>query len=92
MVRHIVMWNLKDENKEENARAIKEALEGLNGRIEGLLSLEVMRGYQGCDLCLNATYADRAALTFYREHPLHKACQKLVHAAMRERFSCDYEY
>ena len=31
MVRHIVMYRLKDENKEENARQMKEKLEGLNG-------------------------------------------------------------
>ena len=34
MVRHIVMWNLKEENKEANAAEIKRALENLNGKIE----------------------------------------------------------
>ena len=54
MVRHIVMWNLKEENKEQNALEIKQALEALNGQIEGLIKLEVNRGYneKGFDLCL----------------------------------------
>lgn len=91
MVRHIVMWNLKEENKEKNALAIKEALESLNGRIAGLLHLEVNRCYNGCDLCLVSEFESREAVRFYRDHPLHRSCQKIVHAAMRERFSCDYE-
>ena len=41
MVKHIVIWKLKEENKEENALKIKEALEALNGQIPGLLHLEV---------------------------------------------------
>ena len=43
MVRHIVMYHLKDENKEENARQMKEKLEGLNGKIEGLHGLRIDR-------------------------------------------------
>ena len=29
MIKHIVMWKLKDNNKEENAKKIKTMLEGL---------------------------------------------------------------
>ena len=44
MVKHIVMWKIKETNgltKEQTAQQIKEALEGLNGKIEGLRHLEV---------------------------------------------------
>ena len=51
MVRHIVLWNLHEENKEENAAAIKAALEDLNGKIPGLRFLQVGRCYNGYDLC-----------------------------------------
>ena len=41
MVRHIVMWKLKDQtedgSKAENAAAIKAGLEGLVRKIDGLL-------------------------------------------------------
>ena len=73
MVRHIVMWNLREENKEQNAAEIKRALEDLNGKIEGLIRLEVNRGYneKGFDLCLYSEFespeavflADREALS-----------------------------
>ena len=43
MVRHIVMYRLKEENKEQNARLMKEKLEGLNGKIEGLHGLRLDR-------------------------------------------------
>ena len=52
MVRHIVLWNLHEENKEKNAAAIKAALEDLNGKIPGLRFLQVGRCYNGYDLCL----------------------------------------
>ncbi len=91
MVCHIVMWNLKDENKEENALAIKRALEDLNGRIPGLLRLTVNRAYNGFDLSLYSEFETRADVLSYRDTPLHKACQQIVHAAMSERVVCNYE-
>lgn len=85
------MWNLKDENKEENALHIKRALEDLNGRIPGLLRLTVNHTYNGFDLGLYSEFETRADVLSYRDNPLHKACQQIVHAAMTERIVCDYE-
>ena len=39
MVKHIVMWKLKPEHMEENARAIKEALENLQSDFEELMDI-----------------------------------------------------
>ena len=97
MVTHIVMWNLKEEaeggDKDRNAAIIKERLEGLVGRLEGLISLKVGRGVMpgGYDLCLLGQYKDLDALKFYREHPLHKEVQQFVHKVITERVSCDFE-
>jgi len=93
MVCHIVMWNLKEENKEENALRIKEALEALNGKIPGMHTLRVNRGYneKGFDLCLYSEFDSRQAVLAYSDNPLHVACQAIVHAAMTERVVCDYE-
>ena len=44
MVKHIVMWKIQgvnNQSKEETAKQMKEALEDLNGKIEGLINLEV---------------------------------------------------
>ena len=64
MVRHIVMYRLKDENKEENARQMKEKLEGLNGKIEGLHGLRIDRDCNSrqYDVCLTADFDDLAAV------------------------------
>ena len=97
MVTHIVMWNLKDEaeggGKDRNAAIIKERLEGLVGKIEGLVSLKVGRGVMpgGYDLCLLGQYKDLDALKFDREHPLHQEVQQFVHKVITERVSCDFE-
>ena len=46
MVKHIIIWNLKDElsaeEKKERCRLIKQGLEGLAGKIDGLLEIKVI--------------------------------------------------
>ena len=97
MVTHIVMWNLKDEaaggTRDTNAAVMKERLEGLVGKIDGLISLKVGRNVVpgGFDLCLVGQYRDLAALNFYRDHPLHKEVQRFVHQVITQRVSCDFE-
>lgn len=93
MVRHIVMYRLKDENKEENARQMKEKLEGLNGKIEGLHGLRIDRDCNNhqYDVCLTADFDDLAALKSYKNHPLHVAASDFVHEVMTERSAFDFE-
>lgn len=97
MVTHIVMWKLKDEaeggSREQNAAIMKERLEGLVGRIPGLLSLAVRKNVMpgGYDLCLIGEYEDIDALKTYRDHPFHKEVQQFVHKVITDRASCDYE-
>lgn len=94
MIRHIVFWNLKDQTedgcKSENATAIKAGLEGLVGKIDGLLRAEVSVGLPGgMDLCLYSEFDSIEALEAYKIHPLHKQVQELVHRSMTERVACD---
>jgi quinol monooxygenase YgiN len=93
MIKHIVLWKLKEENKQENALLIKQRLEALVGQIDGLNKLEVGINFneKGWDLCLYGEYRDKAALAFYQNHEKHKAVQQIVHAAMLERAVVDYE-
>lgn len=94
MIRHIVFWNLKEQtedgSKTENAAAIKAGLEGLVGKIDGLLRAEVAPGLPGgMDLCLYSEFESMKALEAYKIHPLHKQVQALVHRSMTERVACD---
>lgn len=98
MIKHIVMWQLKEEahgnNKEKNARLIKEMLENLNGKIEGLLKAEVGIDFLGngnFDVVLYSELTSRETLDFYQKHPLHQAVLPFIREAVKDRKAVDYE-
>jgi hypothetical protein len=99
MVKHIVFWRLKAEAHgqpaAENARAIKAKLEALQGRIPGLLKIEVGIDFgqsdSSCDLALYSELESRAALDGYQAHPEHKAVMPFIADARSERRVVDYE-
>ena len=80
MVRHVILWTLKDEfSKEEKMEikaGVKEGLEGLLGQIPGLLEIRVNTeplASSNCDLMLDSLFTDEAALKGYAVHPAHVA-------------------
>ena len=75
---HIILWKLKDElsdaRKAEVKQGIKEGLEGLAGRIPGLLSIKVhTEGLTSgnVDLMLDSVFESPEALKGYSVHPEH---------------------
>ncbi len=80
MVKHIILWKLKEElSAEEKAKVkaeIKEGLEGLKGRIPGLLEIKVEAeglASSNMDLMLDSSFTDEEALKGYAVHPEHVA-------------------
>lgn len=80
MVKHVILWKLKDElTKEEKAQVkagIKEGLEGLVGQIPGLLDIKVRTEClesSNVDVMLDTTFEDEASLKGYSVHPKHVA-------------------
>lgn len=80
MVKHIILWKLKEElsleEKAEVKAGIKAGLEGLAGRIPGLMEIRVYtEGLSGSnmDLMLDSSFADQASLKGYAVHPKHVA-------------------
>ena len=78
MVKHVIIWKLKDEYSGEAAEAVKEGiksgLEGLKGKIPGLLDITVNikpLASSNCDVMLDSTFVDEAALNGYTVHPAH---------------------
>ena len=78
MVKHVILWTLKNEYSKEEKEAIKAeikaGLEGLAGQIPGLLEIHVnINGLESsnADLMLDSTYTDEAALKGYSVHPAH---------------------
>lgn len=81
MVRHIVIWDFKEEyseeEKEKYAIEIKSGLEGLVGVVPGLVELKVYYGVdligKSCgELVLYSTFESKKALEDYFPHPAHK--------------------
>ena len=99
MVKHIVFWKLKDHangmSKSENAQAIKQKLEALNGLIEGWLKIEVgfdfLHSEESADVVLYSEFENKEALAFYANHPLHKAVMPFIADARSERRVIDVE-
>jgi len=92
MVRHVVMWKLRNK---DDAGQIKARLEALNGAIPGLISLDVdidfLRSEQSADLVLVADLEGRAALEHYQLHPEHQSVVPLLREAALSRTVVDYE-
>ena len=80
MVKHIIVWTLKPEYDEAAKAAIKqgirEGLEGLKGKIPGLLDIRVITEglvSSNADLMLDSSFESEAALNGYTVHPEHVA-------------------
>lgn len=94
-MKHIVMWKLKAENKVENARKIKEGLEGLHGKIEGLKAIEVGINVNSSDaafdVVLVSAFENAEALERYQVNPLHVKVAEFVRSVAADRKVVDYE-
>lgn len=80
MVKHVILWTLKDElsesEKADVKKGIKEGLEGLKGVIPGLIDIVVnIDGLpsSNADLMLDSTFEDEEALKAYSINSAHVA-------------------
>ncbi|MCR5502357.1 MAG: Dabb family protein [Lachnospiraceae bacterium] len=80
MVKHMIIWTLKDEysaeEKEKIKQGIKTGLESLNGKIPGLTDIRVITNglaSSNADLMLDSTFESEEALKVYATHPEHVA-------------------
>lgn len=97
-VRHIVMWRVSGETREERAAArlkVKTAFEGLRGRIAGLTHVEVGLDISdvdyACDVVLVSEFATAADLAAYASHPEHLRVRQELADLRIARFQVDYE-
>ena len=97
MTKHVIIWKLKDtvENKEETLRSIKNALEGLVEKIDGLekmcILIDKLPSSSG-DLMMDSLFSDNEALKNYQKNPLHlEVANGLVRPNVDVRLSFDFE-
>ena len=99
MVKHIVMWKLKEEaeghSKKENIATMKSKLEGLKSSIPQIVELEV--GIQmevsetASDVVLFSSFKDKEGLEIYQKHPEHQKVAGFIRSIVSERKIVDYE-
>ncbi len=81
MVKHIILWTLNPELSEQEKKAvkagIKEGLEGLVGKVPGLIDVKVQidgrLDSSNADVMLDSTLESYEALKAYAKHPAHVA-------------------
>ena len=99
MVKHIIVWTLKEEysadEKADIKRGIKEGLEGLKGKVPGIMEIKVYTeglASSNADLILDSAFVDEAALKGYSVHPEHVAvADTKVRPFVKQRSCFDFE-
>ncbi len=99
MIKHIVMWQLKDHaegaDKATNAIKMKALLDACSDIVPGILKLEVAIAQAGLeatyDVVLYSEFESVAALDAYQNHPQHLALKPFVGAIRLARQCMDYE-
>ena len=99
MIKHIVMWKLKEHaegaERTVNARKMKDMLDACSNVVPGILKFEAVVAQPGLeatyDVLLYSEFADKAALDAYQEHPQHQALKPFFGAVREGRQCMDYE-
>ena len=93
MIRHIVLFKIKEEFKSEIPQLVKNFYT-MKGRVEGLLDLEagadILGSERSYDLALICTFADRASFDAYQTHPAHMPVKKRMHEVREGSVACDF--
>ena len=98
MIKHIVMWKLKEHaegnDKQANAILVKEKLEAMNDLVPGMIKLEVGidlgADTKANDVVLYSEFENEEALAAYQAHPEHKAVFPFIGAVRETRNAIDY--
>lgn len=100
MVKHVILWTLNPELSEEEKlsvkKGIKEGLEGLVGKVPGLIDVKVhvdgRLTSSNADVMLDSTLESEAALKAYAVHPEHVAvANRKVRPFTVQRTCLDFE-
>lgn len=92
MVRHIVTWILKEENKQENIKTMKKMLEDLKPELKVIKELEVGINENGgeYDIVLSTLFDNYDDLKSYDESDEHEKVKEFVRGVVKQRVAVDY--
>ena len=96
MVKHIILWTLKEEfNTPDVKKGIKDGLEGLLGVVPGLMEIEVKTEplpSSNADVMLWSVFESEEALKGYSVHPEHvRVADTFVRPYTASRSCMDFE-
>lgn len=98
MIKHIIVWKLKEEFSEEEKREIKETfktrLEGLKDKLDGINKIEVEINplpSSNMDLMLDSEFESEAALNAYQVFPEHVEISSYLKERVISRNCIDYK-
>ncbi|MGD8427888.1 MAG: Dabb family protein [Balneolaceae bacterium] len=103
MIRHVVMWKLKDEAegspKKKNAEKMKLILEGLKTNIAEIKNVEVGINITESDdeagsphdVVLISDFETELDYTMYTRNAHHKKAVKFINSVIEERHFVDYK-
>jgi hypothetical protein len=98
MIKHIILWKLKEnmtcEEKEVAKAEAKRRLESLNGNIPGMIALQFNTNglaSSNVDMMLDSSFETAEALAGYQVNPLHVEAATFVRSVVENRLCLDYE-
>lgn len=98
MIKHIVMWTMKENgetSKKRNAEILKEKLEELKLKIPFIRNLEVGINFKedeaAFDVVLYSEFDSKEDLEKYTLHPDHQALKDFIVNVREKRVFVDYE-
>ena len=94
MIRHVVLYTIKDEFKAKIPQLI-EAFYSMKSKIPGLMDLESgqdqLHSDRSCDLALITAFDSWDSYRAYLTHPAHLPVKAGMQEARSGSVSCDYE-
>lgn len=103
MIRHVVMWKLKDEaegaSREKNAEKMKLILEGLKVNIDEIKNVEVginiteedEEAGSPYDVVLISDFETELDYTMYTRNAHHKKALNFINSVIEDRHFVDYK-
>ena len=93
MVKHIVMYKLKDSSL-ENAQALKDKFISMKGKIEGLKEIDakvdVLKSARRFDMVLTCVFDRLEDMEIYKNHAVHIPVMEYVKSVVEVSHSVDY--
>ncbi len=93
MIRHVVMWKFRQQNKQENMDMFKGMLLALEGQIDDIKSMSVGEDVNNSDwdMSLIMDFDNIDSLNAYKINPKHKNVSDFCKRIRIDRSAVDFE-